>query len=83
MQASSPSVHEGVAEVSPGLGAKLRVVGQGALQVGRAGHLQDPAVQLEAVVHEDHHLEPQHSTTGGISSQATVDNNDCNNKCNK
>ena len=66
-------MHEGVAEVSPCLGAELRMVGKGALQVGRAGHLQDPAVQLEAVVHEDHHLEPKQNTTGRIISQATRD----------
>lgn len=49
-------MHENVAEVPPGLGPELGVVREWALQEGRAGHLQDQAVQLEAVVHEDGYL---------------------------
>lgn len=54
---NSPSVHENIAEVSPGLGSELGVVRQGALQEGWAGHLQDQAFQLEPIVHEHSYLD--------------------------
>lgn len=66
----SPCVHEDVGEEPPGLGAELRVVGQGALQEGRAGHLQNQSVQLEAVVHEHGDLKGH---TGGERSRLGAD----------
>jgi len=53
---NSPSMHEDVAKIAPGLSSELRVVWQWALQEVWRWHLQNPAVQLQSVIHKDNNL---------------------------